>query len=467
MAGSGVSRFTKLYFTYDSVNNTGFPSTVRTGWGLKFKGKGRLYTEDVNQIEVEIAATLGSVFRSTITTGIPINLIVEDPSTVQQGLQFKDVGFIADNTDLVITGSGTPASKLFDNVSVHQKNDGGSGVLLEDVWVSTWGDVLIAGRDTTGTQTGNGLVVRNRLFAGGGMWNWGNINIRGFKNSGAIGYMSDPGFPVKLLDSIIINVLQSRNAENGMKIGGKVRSLVMGGYHTESCTVTGGQIAAEAGSVLILGSYWDCGLCSTASLVLGNGAGVVGANLDETTWSEVELRAFNFIDVNAVGIKVADGTKGTNLVLATGKLGKVSGAGVIGIDFDNFEGDVRLSNVRYAGLTTEVANRPNAVSFINNGNFEAYKSSLIEYQKESINVEALVSTKFLSAEDPANQVITPDASNARVVLPNPTSKRNYTVHNTGAVNINMRDNTNTTTLKSIVPSETFKCISDGTDWFFI
>jgi hypothetical protein len=469
IAESGVSRFTKLYFTYDSVNNTGFPNGARKGWGLKFKGKGRLHSEVVQNLELEILLSPASVFRSTIATGIPVNLIVENTLTVQHGLQFEDVAFVSNNNDWIINGSSTPSSKLLNNVSVHQKHIDGSGVLLEDVWISTWSDVLIAGQDYTGTQTGKGLVVRNRLYAGGGMWAWTNINIRGFKDSGAIGYMEDPGFDVKLLDSIIINVIQARNAANGLQIGGKVRSMVMSGYHTEGCTVTGGRIAAEAGSVLLLGSYWDCALCSDSSLVLGNASGSVGTNLNETTWSEIELRGFNFIDVNNCGIKVDDGTKGVNLVLGAGKLGKVNGAGLVGIDLNGFKNGVKFSNVRYFDLVTKVANKPKEiVKYIDEGNFEAYPDGVIGYQKESINIETLTAQKFLSSGDSSNQIITPDVTNSRVVLPFVSSKRNFVINNADAThNLNIRDETNTTTLKTIAPNETFKCISDGSNWYFI
>lgn len=465
---SGVARYTRLWFVYDSVNNPDFPSTVRSGWGLKVKGQGRLYTEDVSEIETEISSSLGTILRSTESTAIPINMEVQNTSTIQAGVQFEDIAFVANNTDFILKGSATPQSRLFSNVSFHQKHVNGSGVIVEDLWISTWGDVLIAGQDTTGTQTGTGIILRNRLFAGGGMWNFGNINIRGFKNSGNLGYMTDPGFEIKLLDSIVAGVVQSRNSENGLKIGGKVRSIVLLGYHTEACTVTGGQIAAEASSVLILGSYWDCALCSNASLVLGNASGTNSTNLDERSWSEVELRSFNFIDTHKVAIKIADGTIGENLVLASGKIGRVSGDGDLGIDFNNFQGNIKLSNVRYVDLTSEVANRPNAISYTDNGNFECNRDAFIQYQKKSVNVEALTSTKFLSIEDPENQFITPDVTNSRIVLPVASSNRSFKIKNLDATyNLNVRNTANTATLYTVNPTESVEVISDGSSWYFI
>ena len=468
IAGSGVSRFTKLYFTHDSVNNPDFPSVVRSGWGLKLKGKGRLYTEDVAQIENEILLTLGSVFRSTIATGDAVNAEVENTSTVQQGLQFEGVGFIGDTDGFIFKGSAVPQSRLLDSVSFHNKHLDGSGVQVQDVYVSTWNDVLISGQDFVSLQTGTGLNLRNRLFAGGGLWTFNNINVRGFKFSALLGYVNDPAFNVKLLDSIVLNGFQSRNAFAGTKIGGKFRSATISGYHTEACTNTGMTIAAEAASIKIAGSYFDCGLCASASLVLGNSAGVAGANLDERTWSEISIEETNFIDVNAVGVKIADGTIGDNLKISRTKFGKVAGAGTLGIDFDNFGANVAIEQVRYTGLTSDVANRPTATWYVDDGNFEANTADVMKFQSEAINVESLVAVKFLSGIDEQNQVITPDAVNSRVVLTSVNVKRKFVFNNPDTTfSINLRDSTNTTTLKSVPPETTITAISDGSTWFFI
>lgn len=471
-SSSGHFYYDRLWFVYDATNNPDYPSSPLAGWNFKFIGRGKLSVSALSNLDTELENSAATVFESINNTDISINARYADQTRTQNGNKFEGMSFISNSTNWIFDSSAITENELFKQVSFYQKNRTGNGVRCEDIWFTDWSGLSITLPDYQTGDTGTALQMRNRLFSGGGLWKLSQIDIRGGVEQFEIGYFTDTGDDIKLLDSIDMDTVQTRNGFNGLKIGGKVRSIEISCYHTEGNKNLGAWIKAEAKNVKFNGGYFDCANCGTASVLIGSNDTGSGPNLNTETWENVEFNKTQFQSTNIVGLKVFNGLIGKGLTLKDVNFEVGSGSGTSAVDLNNFRNGVYFENVTYdSSFSNQVINRPVPSFYVDDGTFKIYKSVTQKFEKSGVSSKTISGQIFLSALDSEYLYVSPSAGNERIVMYDPTTEnaegRKHIVKNASSTAvINFRNNANDTTLFTLQPGEVVTVINDGSGFLF-
>lgn len=272
---------TKLYFNYDPTNNPGAPKTSEQQGRMIVRGYGpsseRDILDDVHP---------GTCIRTTDTVG-PAITVAQCP-TCSGTVGNKRVDFVNIHFEGTTSGSivfvNETSQLSWNNVSVEQGSNTGTGVLLQDVFQFSWRVGYILGPGSL-TGTGIGVHMTNPDNNQAGNIEYNGVSVRNF---GTCWQYGTDAVSDNVFTTIVYQQIQGKGCVYAMKHLGQTRATLVNASYFEtfehgptfsgfskaltftSNNVGGGQVVAGGASLRIGDDRWAAQNTVGGVIVHGN-----------------------------------------------------------------------------------------------------------------------------------------------------------------------------------------------------